>query len=197
MDSANIGQQYDRIAEWWNNRHVASDYGVAQVRRALTFAPRGGRALDVGCGSGGRFIRLLEEANYDILGIDASEKMIELAKANHPDVTFFQNDISHWDTEAQFDFIIAWDCLFHLPLNTQKPVLEKLCRLLSDGGVLIHTFGDGVGAHTDCWHEQTFAYSSIGISKNIEILHGNGLSMLHLELDQFPEKHVYAVSKKA
>lgn len=197
METANIGQQYDRIAAWWNDRHIASDYGIAQVKRALAFAAEGRRALDVGCGSGGRFIRLLEEADYDILGIDASAEMVELAKANHQDVSFVRDDIMHWDSDTQFDFILAWDCLFHLPLNMQKPVLEKLCKLLSEDGVLIHTFGDGIGAHTDSWHEQTFAYSSIGISQNIEVLHRNGLSMLHLELDQFPEKHVYAISRKA
>jgi hypothetical protein len=78
----------------------------------------------------------------------------------------------------------------------QKPVLYKLCGMLSDQGVMVHTFGDGEGEHTDNWHGQEFHYSSIGITKNINLLHENGLSVLHLELDQFPEKHVYAISKK-
>ena len=196
MEATSIGRQYDRIAAWWNDRHINSDYGVEQVKRALAFAGKGGRALDVGCGSGGRFIRLLEEADYEVLGVDASAEMIGLAKTNHPNASFVHGDVREWDTDTKFDFILAWDCLFHLSLDAQRPVLEKLCRLLSDGGVLIHTFGDGTGAHTDRWREQTFAYSSIGISKNIEVLHANGLTVAHLELDQFPEKHVYAISRK-
>ena len=196
MKSSDIGQQYDEIATWWNDRHMASEYGVSQVERALTFAAARGKALDIGCGAGGRFVRLLEERGFEITGVDASSEMINLAQMNHPESLFVKGDIRYWDTEAQYDFILAWDCLFHLPLNMQKPVLAKLCRMLSEQGVMIHTFGDGVGEHTDNWRGQEFCYSSIGISQNIELLHENGLSMLHLELDQFPEKHVYAISRK-
>jgi len=191
-----IGQQYDEIATWWHNQHINSGYGVAQVKRALSFIANGTHALDVGCGAGGRLASLLEEAGLSITGIDASAKMIELAKVNHPDGTFIHDDITNWETSTRFDFILVWDCLFHLPLDQQKPVLSKLCRLLANGGIMIHSFGDGVGEHTDTWRGQEFYYSSIGISQNLDLLRENGMSMLHLELDQFPEKHVYAISKK-
>jgi len=58
-----IGQQYDAIAEWWH-----SDYGVAALERVLGFAAKGGRALDVGCGAGGRLIRRLEARGFDVTG---------------------------------------------------------------------------------------------------------------------------------
>lgn len=197
MTSPDIGRQYDKIAAWWNERHMRSDYGVLQVKRALAFSPSQGKALDVGCGSGGRFVRLLAEQGFDITGVDASSEMIKLAQENHPDALFFQANIIDWTTDEKFEFILAWDCLFHLPFNMQISVLSKLCNLLSDGGILIHTFGDDEGGeHTDHWRGQEFRYSSIGITKNIEVLHDKGLSLLHLELDQFPENHVYAISKK-
>jgi len=196
LKTLGIGQQYDKIAAWWNDRHINSMYGVPQIKRALAFAPPQGRALDVGCGSGGRFIGLLEEKKFEVTGVDASAKMINLAQKNHPDSVFIHEDIRDWDSEAQFDFILAWDCLFHLPLNMQKPVLSKLCRMLSEDGIMVHSFGDDVGEHTDNWHDQEFRYSSIGITQNIELLHENGLSILHLELDQFPENHVYTISRK-
>jgi len=197
MNTSGIGQQYDKIATWWNDYHMNSSYGVSQVKRALDFAPPRGKALDVGCGSGGRFVRLLKERRFEVTGIDASAKMINLAQENHPDSLFIQEDIRHWDTEDRFDFILAWDCLFHLPLNMQKQVLSKLCRMLSEGGIMIHTFGGGVaGEHTDDWRGQVFRYSTIGITQNIELLHEDELSVLHLEIDQFPAKHVYIISKK-
>ncbi len=193
----NIGQQYDEIALWWNDRHKASNYGVAQVEKALAFSNASGKALDVGCGAGGRLMKLLEDRGFEITGIDASSEMINLARLNHPKNLFIEDDIRFWDTDMQYDFILAWDCLFHLPLDMQKPVLAKLCRMLSKHGVMIHTFGDGVGAHTDTWLGQEFYYSSIGIRQNIELLFENGLSIMHLELDQFPEKHVYTISRKS
>ncbi|MGJ8561411.1 MAG: class I SAM-dependent methyltransferase [Litorimonas sp.] len=197
MMPPDIGQQYDKIAGWWNERHDQSTYGLAQVDRALAFVTTGGKALDVGCGSGGRFVRRLKERDFEVIGVDASMEMITLARANHPDTRFVTANIIDWEADEKFDFILAWDSLFHLPLEHQVPVLSKLCGLLSKNGLLIHTFGnDKGGDHTDQWRGQTFRYSSIGITRNIEVLHDKGLSLLHLELDQFPENHVYAISQK-
>lgn len=195
-DKSSIGDQYDRIAKWWNDYHLASEYGVAQVKRALKFAKLNGTALDVGCGSGGRLVRLLKNANFHVTGIDASTQMINLAKANHNDADFIHADIQHWESKKTFDFILAWDSLFHLPLAEHQPVLEKLCGLLSMDGVMIHTLGDDVGEHTDVWKEQRFYYSSIGIAANIDILSRNGLDVRHIELDQYPEKHAFIISQK-
>lgn len=198
MSAVTIGEQYDKIASWWNERHLTSDYGVAQVEKALSLSNQFETALDVGCGSGGRFIRRLESRGFQVTGVDASKEMIRLARVNHPNSDFIQSDIQVWDTDKMFDFIIAWDCLFHLPLKAQKPVLSKLCRVLKDGGILIHSFGDGMGDDVvDQWRGQEFRYSSIGITENIDVMKNNGLSLLHLELDQFPENHVYSISTKA
>ena len=196
MTPPDIGRQYDKIAQWWQDYHINSDYGVAQVERALAMASKGGKALDVGCGAGGRLVRLMKTHGFDVTGLDASAEMIKLAQGNHPDDHFFVGDICHWDTDNTFDFILAWDSLFHLPLNLQEPVLSKLCKRLSQGGIMIHSFGDAVGAHIDEWHGQTFHYSSVGVTRNIDILRRHGLSLRHLELDQFPEKHAYIISQK-
>ena len=191
-----IGQQYDAIAEWWQDYHQDSDYGVAALERALGFAAKGRRALDVGCGAGGRLIRRLEARDFDVTGVDASAKMIELARRNHPNGRFVQADISDWESRETFDFILAWDSLFHLPLNQQAPVLTKLCTMLADRGILLYSFGDDTGTHRDRWRGQEFHYSSIGVPKNLEILRANGMRLLHLERDQFPEAHVVAIAQK-
>ena len=191
-----IGKQYDQIAAFWNEQHLNSDYGVAQIEKALSYTRNSGRALDVGCGAGGRFVRKLIARGFDVTGLDASAEMIKLAQLNNPKANFVQANIENWKTDQTYDFILAWDCLFHLPLKAQKPVLSKLCSWLEKDGILIHSFGDAIGEHIDMWRGQEFAYSSIGIGQNIELLADNGLTCLHLELDQFPEKHVYAISVK-
>ena len=195
-ESSEIGRQYDKIATWWNEYHIDSDYGVAQVEKAMAMSSLSGKALDVGCGSGGRFIRRLRESGFNVTGLDASANMIKLAQTNHPDCRFFVANIQSWDTDETFDFILAWDCLFHLPLDMQEPVLSKLCHMLAQGGTMIYTFGDAIGTHTDKWRGQDFHYSSIGIAQNINILRDNDLSLRHLELDQFPESHVYAIARR-
>lgn len=196
MDPSEIGSKYNKISKWWHNQHFNSTYGIAQFRKAIGFAAEGGRALDVGCGSGGRFVRILHDKGFSITGIDVSEEMIKLARINHPEHKFIHQDIFTWESEGEFDFIVAWDSVFHLPFGTQKPVISKLSRILAKKGILIYTFGNEYGEHTDQWHDDTFYYSSIGINENMQLLMDNGLTILHLELDQYPEKHVYTIAKK-
>lgn len=196
MEPSILGTKYDKIAQWWHDQHVDSSYGVSQFQRAVKFATPGGKALDVGCGSGGRFIRILEDNNFSVVGLDISEQMISLASINHPEHQFLHQDICTWETSEKFDFIVAWDSIFHLPLNMQKPIISKLCQLLVKGGTLIYTFGNAEGEHTDKWHNDLFYYSSIGINENVQALLNNGMSILHVELDQYPEKHVYAIATK-
>jgi len=190
MNPSELGRKYDKIARWWHERHDSSAYGMSQLERALTFCPAGRQALDVGCGSGGRMIRRLHQKGFAVTGIDISAEMLQIARRNHPEAIFEHQDISTWQSTRRFDLIVAWDSIFHLPLAQQRPVLDKLTGLLDDGGILLYTFGDANGEHTDRWHDDDFYYSSIGIDGNLDALLANGLKVLHLELDQYPEMHV-------
>lgn len=196
MEPSELGTKYDKLARWWHDRHADSAYGVSQFEKALGFASTGGKALDVGCGAGGRFVRILQNRGFAVTGLDVSREMIGLASKNHPEHTFLHQDICTWDTSVKFEFIVAWDSIFHLPYVMQKPVISKLCQLLAKDGVLIYTFGNARGEHVDRWHNDTFYYSSIGINENLQLLMSQGLSILHLELDQYPEKHVYTIASK-
>lgn len=196
MNPQNLGRNYDKIARWWHDRHRDSRYGMEQLEKTLRLATGGRSALDIGCGAGGRMIRRMQESGLTVTGIDVSEEMICLAVQNHPDVTFHVQDIYTWETGEQFDLIVAWDSLFHLPREAHHPVIDKLCALLNQRGILMYTFGDAVGEHTDTWHDDEFYYSSIGVNGNLTRLMANGMTIRHLELDQFPEKHAYVIAAK-
>jgi len=197
MTPVELGTKYDKIAQWWHEQHHDSAYGVPPLQRAIAMAGKGGKALDVGCGSGGRFVRILEEHEFTVTGMDVSKEMVKIAHKNHPQQHFLHQDICTWETSERFDFIVAWDSIFHLPLAMQKPVISKLCSLLASGGVLIYTFGDDEGEHTDQWHNDTFYYSSIGIKQNVQLLLAHGLALRHLEIDQYPAKHVYVIASQS
>ena len=135
-------------------------------------------------------------SRFFVNGLDVSKKMIGLASANHPEHKFVHQDICSWETEETFDFILAWDSIFHLLLDVQEPVVSKLCQLLTKNGILIYTFGNAEGEHTDQWHNDTLYYSSIVINENVRVLINNGMSILQVELDQYPEKHAYTIAIK-
>lgn len=189
----NIGNKYDKIAEWWHNYHRASDYGLKALERAISYCKKHDSALDVGCGSGGRIINKLENNGFQVTGIDVSEKMIAIARENHKQAEFKVADICTWNSDQQYDLIVGWDSLFHLPLDMHTPVLAKLCGMLKAGGIFLYTFGDDYGEHESDWHNDNFYYSTIGITENLKITMENNCECRHLELDQYPEKHVVII----
>ncbi|MGB3725277.1 MAG: class I SAM-dependent methyltransferase [Glaciecola sp.] len=196
MTPKETGSKYDKIATWWQRQHENSNYGISQLNTALKFVSGGGSALDVGCGAGGRLINLLDTNGFSVTGIDVSKEMVKLAKQTHIDHIFHHQDVCTFTPHNKYDFILAWDSIFHLPLSKQVDVLKTLCHALNDDGVIAYTFGHGKGEHYDTWRDDTFYYSSIGIQNNLNTIMDLGLTPVHLDFDQYPQRHVFIVAKK-
>ncbi len=208
MEPIITGKKYDKVADWWDEKHQNSEYGMEQIKRAVKYCNNKKSALDIGCGSGGRIINHLEKSGFEVTGIDVSTRMVELAKSNHPNAQIQFGDISNWKTDKKFDLIIAWDSIFHLPSSKQVPAIENMCSLLNKDGIIIYTFGDGDGDHEDKSFDDGnggqfgdldndyFGYGTIGISKNLHVLMNNTCKIMHLECDQYPAGHVYVIGKK-
>jgi len=198
MDPADTGRSYDQIAQSWQDLPNKS-YGVAQVERAIQFTKNRGAALDVGCGSHGRILDLLLRHGFQPEGIDISTEMIALARKRHPQITFHHADICAWNPSKPYDFISAWDSTWHLPLERQEPVLQKICTALAPGGVYLFTaVGIDVPIETtarSCWGID-LPYSSLGIPRYLELLAQFGCVCRHLEYDQYPEQHLVIIAQK-
>ncbi|HWB60608.1 MAG TPA: class I SAM-dependent methyltransferase [Chthoniobacteraceae bacterium] len=197
MQPEDTGRSYDTIAGQWRAPHLQTN-GIAQMERALRFAAMQSRALDIGCGCSGRFADLLMKHGFHYEGIDVSEKMIALAKETHPHVAFHHADISTWKFPRKYDFILAWDSTWHLPLEQQEPVMKKICKGLAPGGVFIFTTGGVEGPHEmeDSNMGPPVSYSVLGIPATLELLKRCGCACRHLEYDQYPEPHVYIIAQK-
>ncbi|HVJ44928.1 MAG TPA: class I SAM-dependent methyltransferase [Luteolibacter sp.] len=196
MKPSDTGDRYDRIAHLWQ-RDTPATYGIAALQRAIRFAAAKGAALDVGCGSECRFLRILADAGFAIEGLDVSARMIELAREMHPTVPFHHADIATWQPTERYAFISAWDSTFHLPIADQRPVMEKLCDALVPGGVVLFTFGGGpAGEISGSFHDLDFDYSTLGTTAFLSILADRGCECRHLEYDQHPENHVFIIAVK-
>jgi trans-aconitate methyltransferase len=195
MDPAETGMKYNKIAYWWHQHQQGPAYGMEAFKKAMGFHPGIQSALDIGCGPGGRFIQELDLRGCSVHGIDVSAEMVSTAKKNHPNHTFEIQNICSWEIPFRFDFVYAWDSIFHIPLKEHPSVIRKMCCALKPGGILIYTFGHAIGEHTDTWMDDTFYYSSIGINGNIEILLEKSITLLHLELDQYPENHAVVIGQ--
>ncbi len=198
MEPTEIAESYDAIAHRWLEPHLAQN-GLRQHERALQFRSSGGLALDVGCGCNGRFLRLLASHGYEVEGLDVSAKMIALARGQHPNVTFHHADVCAWEPVKQYDFITAWDSIWHVPLAQSEGVLSKLCGALAPGGVIIWTTAglDGPEEKRDSSMGPPVYYRAPGIPKTLETVAEAGCVCRHLEYDQFPEKHLFVIAQKS
>lgn len=199
MKPEEIARSYDQIAEIWDSSKFPRDNGIRQHERAIAFVRQKQKALDIGCGSSGRIIDLLQGCGFSVAGIDIAARMLELARKRHPDVTFHHADICSWIFPEKYDFISAWDSIWHLPLHQQEPVLKKILQALTPGGVFIFTSGglDAPTEKTDSAMGPRMYYSVLGIPKTLAILADSGCICRHLEYDQYPEQHIYIIAQKA
>ncbi|AFY60444.1 trans-aconitate 2-methyltransferase [Synechococcus sp. PCC 6312] len=189
---------YDDLAHWWQEQHQQSEYGLAPLRRAIQLTQPRGLAIDIGCGSSGRFISVLLNSGFTVEGLDISAQMIQLAQELHPGLVFYCQNVADWQPTKPYNLITAWDSTFHLPLNLQEPVLTKLCNALADQGILLLTCGGGADASEirGSFQSQDFEYSTLGINHILRIIDQQGCTCLHLEYDQHPENHVYLIIQK-
>lgn len=92
--------------------------------------------LDIACGPGNLTRYLLNRnPNYDILGIDLSPKMLELAQANNPAARFQLMDCRDIGTlDQKFQGITCGFCLPYLTPEEAAELIADVSRLLLPGG---------------------------------------------------------------
>lgn len=94
-----------------------------------------GRALDVCCGTG-RHAAHLAGLGWDVIGVDATHEMLEVARAKAPDVRFEQGDVL--DLPLSDDAVDAAVCslaLTHVP--DLGAAVAELARVVRPGGTIV------------------------------------------------------------
>ena len=198
MTTQETAASYDQLASYWNSDKFYRANGIDQHKRALQFVTHKTSAIDVGCGSSGRLIDLMLSEGFSVEGLDISTEMIRLARQRHPHVIFHHADICDWSFAHKYDFMSAWDSVWHVPLEQQQDVLTKLCDALNPSGVLIYTTGglDQAGHITNPFLGQPLYHAGWTIPGLLRTLEQCDCICKHLEFDQLPEKHLYIIAQK-
>jgi SAM-dependent methyltransferase len=125
IDLVNRGQYEARFADYWLK-------SMPQVVERLS---AGGRALDVGCGSGRVCIALAEAfPKAEVVGVDPDAASIERGRQTHADVRLVVGDVTSVEKGEGFDLVTLCDVLHDLA-EPQK-TLEQIRALLKPDGTL-------------------------------------------------------------
>jgi len=123
------GDAYDRFMGRWSR-------GIAPEFLAWLDAPRGGRWVDVGCGTGALTEEILARCGpAEVLGVDLSDAQLSVARGRLDDrrVTFVRGDADHLPSAgARFDAIVSALVLNFVP--DPERTLRGMKGLLSPGG---------------------------------------------------------------
>ncbi|MDX1570197.1 MAG: glycosyltransferase [Xanthomonadales bacterium] len=117
LDIERVRQHYNEQAPDLAVWRVRNAYYYAQLTKLVRFlVPTPGRVLELGCGRGDLLAALRPESG---VGIDISEKMIELARDRHaddPDLRFEVADAQVWSEDGSaFDYVVLANLIGDLP----------------------------------------------------------------------------------
>lgn len=116
------------------------------------------KMLDVGCGIG-HSVNCLSDMGFDIIGIDSSEKIIEIGKGKYKNINLEVMDANNINFPGNYFDLILFECSLSV-MKSPKTVLSKCKELLKeDGLILISDFffkqeDAGLDTHTlDYWNK--------------------------------------------
>ncbi|ERN41428.1 methylase involved in ubiquinone/menaquinone biosynthesis [Rubidibacter lacunae KORDI 51-2] len=132
-------QQYAKLAREYDSRW--SSYIRATTDATIErIPPLPGAVLDVGCGTGTLILRLLDEfPRSDVIGVDASLEMLELARSRLPTRVKLQQC---WAeslpfNDDSFDTVVSCN-MFHY-IRQPSIALDEMLRVLRPNGTLVIT----------------------------------------------------------
>ena len=137
---------YDEIIDWFDN-HRRKDLSMEKSYLDLLqkHISVNGNILDVGCGTGEPIAQFFLDNGYQVTGVDASKKMIEICQQRFPQGTWYLADMRTLSLSDKYDAVIAWHSFFHLPHDDQRSTLPLLASLVKQNGLLIFTSGPEYG----------------------------------------------------
>lgn len=128
-------QSFDRFAADYDRfTTLARPVHMDWVTRSLP--QHGRRALDVGCGSG-RFTVILAQRFEQVVGIDISQRLIEIARCKRPrqNIDYRVADLTQFEDSSGFDLIFSSTTLHHVP--EVSTALTRLRTMLRPGGLMM------------------------------------------------------------
>jgi trans-aconitate methyltransferase len=120
-----LAEKFDR----WGARLSDIDETFALIKKENP------SVLEIGCGNG-RDAAEIAKRTPNYLGIDISEKLIELAREKVPTTKFEVADIETYIVPRNLDIVFAFASLIHVPKSNFQRILMQMLAALNPGGAV-------------------------------------------------------------
>jgi SAM-dependent methyltransferase len=131
------GRRFSQLQHWsWGYRYLGRLEITLDLLGRLEFLS----LVDIGCGDG-RFLGEVRKRWPDktLLGIDASDAAVTLARRMSPDIRWEARDILRTPLDGRFDVATLLDVIEHVPPDSLPSFLHSVGRTLRPGGYLVLT----------------------------------------------------------
>lgn len=128
---------YNKIASLYDKAYPVEKLDIKHIKKFISLIPKGGKILDVGCGTG-TITKQVSEKGFYVEGIDLSEGMLKQARKNLPEVTFKKMDMRKLDyPDKSFDALLVTYSLIHIPSYEIPNTIKGFYRVLKSGGIMM------------------------------------------------------------
>jgi SAM-dependent methyltransferase len=120
------------FAKDWHEQPAPTDLHDVITR----FFMKGGRAADIGCGSG-REVAWLNGNGFPAEGFDASEGLLDQARARYPELRFFHAELPVLESvaPATYDNVLCETVIMHLDRAQIAPSVRRMLEITKPGGI--------------------------------------------------------------
>jgi len=161
----------DKYHDLFHNEMIEKEYDRNLLNAFAGKLPGDSLICDAGCGPSAHIGRYLYDKGFNVIGIDISDRCIEMASGFNPGIKFFCNDISKMNFENNlFDGIISYYSIIHTPKKSINILFSEFFRVLKPNGYLLIAVkaGNEAGYLTEFLGIKTEIYFSLFTQEEIE-----------------------------
>lgn len=136
-----VEESYDKMGETYHDFRDNEKF-IRQLEQFSELLSHRGRVLDAGSGVGKPTSEYLAKKGFNVIGVDISGKMVEIARENVPGAEFYKKNMLTLDfPDESFDGIICVYTLWHIPRSNHPVIIKNFHRMLRGNGILVLNTG--------------------------------------------------------
>jgi SAM-dependent methyltransferase len=155
---------YDQLASKFDKTPFRTpDSLLQQVAPHIERAGPHLRGLDLCCGTGAGLAMLRPLCTHEVVGVDMSSGMLDIARRNldsvpgDAKVRLLQHNVLTWNPDVQFDVAVCFGAFGHITPEQEPALLDLVYKALRPGGRFVFITGRNPGPkHLGWWAAKGF-----------------------------------------